>query len=80
MLAGAVYNPLDEIVPTGAFRDQVTAVLVDPDTAAINCRVCPAITVAAAGDNTIVTVGTSVITALAVLVRSARLVAVMLTV
>jgi hypothetical protein len=37
MLDGAVYRPADEIVPTDGFIDQVTAVLLDPDTAAVNC-------------------------------------------
>ena len=37
IVAGAVYKPLVEIVPTAGFSDQVTAVLVVPKTVAVNC-------------------------------------------
>ena len=36
-VAGAVYRPPLEIVPTAGLTDQVTAVLVVPITAAVNC-------------------------------------------
>jgi hypothetical protein len=31
-----------EILPTAGFNDQVTEVLLEPDTAAVNCCACPA--------------------------------------
>ena len=37
IVAGAVYRPLVEIVPTAGFSDQVTAVFVVPETVAVNC-------------------------------------------
>jgi hypothetical protein len=37
--AGAVYKPPVEILPTRGLIDQVTAILVVPDTLAVNCRV-----------------------------------------
>jgi hypothetical protein len=37
MLDGAVYRPAEEIVPTDGLIDQVTAVLLVPKTAAVNC-------------------------------------------
>ena len=36
-VAGAVYRPLVEIVPTAGFSDHVTAVFVVPETVAANC-------------------------------------------
>jgi hypothetical protein len=36
-VAGAVYRPPLEIVPTAGFTDHVTAVFVVPVTAAVNC-------------------------------------------
>ena len=36
-LAGAVYNPPVEIVPDDGLMDHVTAVLLVPNTAAVNC-------------------------------------------
>jgi hypothetical protein len=37
ILAGAVYNPLVEIVPTFGRRLHVTALLLLPSTVAVNC-------------------------------------------
>jgi hypothetical protein len=42
MEAGAVYNPVDEIVPTCGLIDQTTAVLPVPVTVAENCCRWPA--------------------------------------
>jgi hypothetical protein len=39
MLAGAVYSPVAEMLPTLGLIDQVTAVLVVPVTVAVNCWV-----------------------------------------
>ena len=55
MVAGAVYNPFDVIVPAAAlppgvpFTCQVTAVFVVPVTVAMNCVLAPGPTVAVAG-------------------------------
>ena len=51
-VAGAVYNPAAEIVPFAAPPPtlQVTAVFEVPDTAAVNCCVPPAVTLAVAGE------------------------------
>jgi hypothetical protein len=48
-LAGAVYKPLDETVPSPV-NDQVTAVLVVPVTVAVNCCVPPPPNEADVGD------------------------------
>jgi hypothetical protein len=37
ILDGAVYRPVEEIVPTGGLIDQVTAGLLVPKTVAVNC-------------------------------------------
>jgi len=39
---GAVYRPLDEMVPTGGVNDQATLVSVVPVTDGINCSLCAA--------------------------------------
>ena len=40
IVAGAVYRPVLDMVPTPAgLIDQVTAVLLDPETVAVNCCV-----------------------------------------
>jgi hypothetical protein len=39
MLAGAVYSPVAEMLPTLGLIDQVTAVFVVPVTVAVNCWV-----------------------------------------
>jgi hypothetical protein len=39
ILEGAVYNPVDEIVPTLGLMDHVTAVLLVSVTVAVNCLV-----------------------------------------
>lgn len=55
MVLGAVYNPLDVIVPVAAlppgvpFTRQVTAVFVVPVTLAMNCVLAPGLSVAIAG-------------------------------
>ncbi len=49
IVAGAVYKPVLETVPTAGFRLHVTAVLLDPVTVAVNCCVCEAATLADAG-------------------------------
>jgi hypothetical protein len=77
--AGAVYSPLVEIVPTDGLIDQVTAVLVDPDTEAVNCCVLPAVSVTVIGLREMA-IGCSVTVAAAVLVVSAELLAVTVTV
>ena len=88
--AGAVYNPL-LTVPTLGLRDQVTAVLELPLTVAVNCFDCPPFNEALLGLRVILTLdGGGVVTAgvmagpsrtvaLADLVGSTRLVAMMVT-
>jgi hypothetical protein len=77
---GAVYRPVDEMVPTDGLIVQVTAVLLDPDTAAVNCWVPDGTNVTEDGLTTSVTACRRVKTALALLVESATLVAVIVTV
>jgi hypothetical protein len=81
IVAGAVYTPFD-IVPTEGARVQVTAV-DDADVPAmetLNWVVWPPVKVIEEGVSAMPTVGTSVIVALPVLVESAKLVAVTVTV
>ena len=73
-MLGAVYNPLAETVPPVA--DQVTAVLLEPVTAAVNCCVPPVRIEAEVGDNDTATGALIVTVAAADLVVSAWLVAV----
>ncbi len=70
----AVNRPVPEIVPPVAV--QVTAVLDVPVTVAVNCRVCPACTVALAGEIVTVTAAGIVTAAEADFVESATEVAV----
>ena len=55
IVLGAVYNPVDVIVPAAAlppgapFTCQITAVFVVPVTVAMNCVLAPGLTVAVAG-------------------------------
>jgi hypothetical protein len=49
MLAGAVYRPLPDNVPTAGLKLQVAAVLVLPVTLAVNCFVCDAVKLAVSG-------------------------------
>jgi hypothetical protein len=49
MLPGAVYSPLEEMLPTLGLSDQVTAVLVVPVTVAVNCWVPPGPSVTLSG-------------------------------
>jgi hypothetical protein len=72
--AGAVYSPAVEIVPTEAV--QTTAVFVEPVTAAENCCTSPAANVTVPGVTETTTAGFSVTVAVAFLVGSAALVAV----
>ena len=67
MVAGAAYRPLLDMVPTsGGLSDQITPVLLAPVTVAVNCCVCPAISVPVGGD-TVTLMDESVTTALEVL-------------
>jgi hypothetical protein len=78
MVAGAVYTPFT-MVPTAGLSDQVTAVLPVPVTEALNVAAAPAPSDAEAGPIVTAT-GVSDTVALAVLVESAALVAVTVTV
>ena len=49
MLAGAVYRPAGEIVPTAGLIDQVTAVLLVPKTVGVNCCVPEGVRLTAGG-------------------------------
>ncbi len=74
-VAGAVYKPVLDSVPTAGLNDQVTPVLLLPVTVVVNCWVCETDRLADVGlicTNT----GTSVIVAVADLLGSATLVAV----
>jgi hypothetical protein len=88
---GAVYKPAGEMVPNCAFPPAMlftchcTAVFVEPVTAAVNCCVVPAVTVAIDGDTVTATpgevvTGFTVTIALADLVESATDTAVTVTV
>src|SRR3954453_5292908 len=55
--AGAVYNPVAEIVPTAGVTDHATAVLAVFITVAVNCCVCPAFSVA---DNGVTVTATAI--------------------
>jgi hypothetical protein len=68
-----------EIVPTDGLIDQVTAVFVDPDTEAVNCCVLPAVSVTVVGLREMA-IDCSVTVEAAVLVPSAELLAVTVTV
>ena len=81
MLAGAVYKPVALIDPVCVFNDHVTLVLLAPDTVAVNCCVCPPVSVAMLGVTALIeTVGLSVIVAVDDFVPSATLVAFTMTV
>ena len=75
-LGGVAYKPVESIVPTAGLRNHVTAVFDVPVTFAVNCWVWPAFKFTIAGDNEITTAEARVIIALADLVESAILVAV----
>jgi hypothetical protein len=72
--------PPAEILPTAGFSDQVTAVFDVPATLAVNIWVCDGVRVTLPGINATLTGGASDTLALAVLVESATLVAVTVTV
>jgi hypothetical protein len=76
ILDGAVYRPAEEIAPTGGSSDQFAAVLLVPKTVAVNCVVAvgPRLTVDGLSDT--VTAWRRVITAVAIFVGSATLMAV----
>jgi hypothetical protein len=75
-LDGAVYTPVDEIVPAGGLTDHVTAALLCPKTVAVNCCVAEGAKRATGGLRDTVTAWGSVITAVAFFEGSATLVAV----
>jgi hypothetical protein len=74
IVAGAVYVPF-RIVPNAGFSDQVTAGLLAPVTEALKAVAAPAVSDTTAGP-TVTPTACSVTVALAVFVRSAKLVAV----
>jgi hypothetical protein len=80
MLDGAVYRPLVDSVPTDGLMLQVTAVFVLPVTPAVNCWVWEPDRLIEAGLAVTATGGRRVTVALADLVASAALVAVIVTV
>jgi hypothetical protein len=73
-VAGAVYKPAEETVPPVA--DQVTAVLLEPETVTVNCCVPPVSSDEEAGVIETATEGETVTVADADFVGSATLVAV----
>src|SRR5579872_1346529 len=77
--AGAVYRPVKEIDPIVGLMLHVTEVLLLFVTVAVNCWICESNRLIVFGA-TLTTIGTSVIAALADLVLSTALVAVMVTV
>ena len=79
-VAGAVYRPPLEIVPTAGLTDHVTAVFVVPVTVAVNCCVCDGVKLAVDGLTVTCMGGTMVTLAVAVLLVFATLVAVTVTV
>ncbi len=76
IVAGAVYRPALDSVPTGGLRDQVTFVLLDPVTMLVNCCVCEAERLVEVGVTCTAAVGTTVRVAMLDRVGSAMLVAV----
>src|SRR5690242_7281948 len=82
IIPGAVYRPEVEIEPVAGEIDQVTAVLVLPVTAAVNCCVLPPWRLAESGVRLTATAaaGLSVTAAVADFVGSATLVALTVTV
>lgn len=72
---GAVYRPVEEMVPTLGDKDQFTAVLVVPATVAVNCCVCDADKLELNGVIPKLTVGTRVTVAVADFNGSATLLA-----
>src|ERR1039458_10356063 len=79
ILDGAVYRPAEEIVPTDGLIDQVTAVLLAPETVAVNCCVPEGANLTVDGLRDTVTAWRSMITAVTVFEGSAMLVAVIVT-
>ena len=76
ILDGAVYRPAEEIVPTDGLIDQVTAVLLAPETVAVNGCVPEGARLTVDGLRNTVTAWGSVISVIAVFEGSAMLVAV----
>ena len=79
ILDGAVYRPAEEIAPTDGSINQVTAVLLVPKTAVLNCCVPEGAKVTVDGLRDTVTARRSAITAVAVFEGFAMLVAVIVT-
>jgi hypothetical protein len=79
ILAGAVYRPAEEIVPTDGLIDQVTAVLLVPKTVGANCCVPEGARLTAVGLRDTVTAWRRVITAAAAFEGSAMFVAAIVT-
>jgi len=80
-VAGAVYRPAAEILPTAGLSDQVTAVFDVPVTAAVKVCVCEGVRVTLPGVNaTLIGGGASATVALAETEESAPLVALTVTV
>ena len=79
-MAGAVYTPVAEIVPTFGLNDQATTELEVPPTVAVNRWVWEAVRVVESGVSEMLTSGVSITIALADFVRSATLVAFTVTV
>jgi hypothetical protein len=79
ILDGAVYRPAEEIVPTDGLIDQVTAVLLAPESVGVNCCVPEGVKLTLDGLMDTMTAWRSVITAVAVFEGSAMLVAVIVT-
>ena len=79
ILDGAVYRPAKEIVPTDGLIDQVTAVLLAPETVAVNGCVPEGARLTVDGLRDTVIAWGSVITAVAVFEGFAMLAAVMVT-
>jgi hypothetical protein len=73
---GAVYSPAAEILPTAGLSDQATAALWLFNTVAVKACVCEGRSVTEPGVSDTLTGGTNEMAALAVVVESARLVAV----
>jgi hypothetical protein len=76
ILDGAVYRPVEEIVPTDGLIDQVTAVLLVAKTVAVNCCVPEGAKLTVDGLMDTVIAWRSVISAVAAFEGSAMLVAV----
>jgi hypothetical protein len=77
---GAVYTPSLAMLPIPGFNDHITPEFAVPVTVAENCACCPGPTCMLFGVTEMVTLGFKVTAAVAVLVKSALLVALIVTV